>query len=116
MTWNISGGVLAKDKVKLTSSSVTDGLDLGKRVQLLSIIASETNGGTPAFTIEIYDKDASTSHYLRKAKAMGANATEVFDYPIALDPNEKLRFTSGDASGHIHVTVTYLNPVNLGVR
>lgn len=103
MTYNISGGTVLTKWTALTGNSTTDVLDLGKRVVVLSIIAEGTSG-TPTLTLDV--NDGTNTYDVRRAAAVPFSFSE----PFALDTNQKLRATSSDASGHIHVAVSYILP------
>ena len=103
MTYNISGGTVLTKWKALTGSTATDVLDLGKRVVVLSVVAEGTSG-TPTLTIGI--TDGTNTYDVRRA----ASVPFAFSEPFALDTNQKLQATSSDASGHIHVGVSYILP------
>jgi hypothetical protein len=108
MTYNISGGAVVTKWTALAGSTATDILDLGKRVVVLSVIAEGTTG-TPTLTIDV--NDGTNTYDVRRA----ASVPFSFDEPFALDTNQKLRATSSDSSGHIHVAVSYINPTATAV-
>ncbi len=107
MTYNISGGTVLTKWTALSGSTATDILDLGKRVVILSIVAEGTSG-TPTLTIDV--NDGTNTYDVRRA----ASVPFTFSEPFALDTNQKLRATSSDASGHIHVGVSYILPSATG--
>ena len=107
MTFNITGGGILTDAVKLTTTSDTDVLAATGRTTVLSIICTEIAGSTPTLTLALFD--GTTTYYLRNALAMTAKQTFIFNEPLVLNANWKLRATAG-AANQIDVLVNYLNP------
>lgn len=103
------GGALITEWATVANNSITTVFTATRRTPITSVIVTETNGGTPTLTLARYD--GAARKYLRKAVAMVAGMAFVFDTPFVLDPGNKLEVTSSDASGHMDVAVTYVNPV-----
>jgi len=109
MSFNINGGSVVTTRVKLTDSTATTIFTAKSRTTVLSVTATENNGGTPNLTIDIYD--GTTAYYLRKATAMTAGTAYTYSEPFELPVGWSIRATSSDASGHVDAHVSYINPV-----
>lgn len=109
MSFNINGGAIVTTRVKLSGNSVTALFAATSRTTILSIIATENNGGTPTLTLDVYD--GTNSFALRHAVAMVAGTAAIFSEPFELQAGYSIRATSSDASGHVDCHVSYINPV-----
>lgn len=109
MSFNINGGAIVTNRVKLTGNTVTTIFAATQRTTILGIIATENNGGTPNLSLEVYD--GTNSFYLRKAVAMVAGTAVIFNEPFELQAGYSIRATSSDGSGHVDCHVSYINPV-----
>ncbi|UYQ70967.1 hypothetical protein OF122_12955 [Pelagibacterium flavum] len=106
MSFTFPVGSVITAKVKLTGNTATTLVDADTgRVTILSIDATETQGGTPNLTIDV--TDGTTTWFKRNAAAMTAKGSVTYDDVFILDNGETLRATSSDASGDIDIFVTY---------
>lgn len=106
MSFTLPVGSIITEKVKLTDNSATTLVEADNgRITILSIEATETQGGTPTLTLDV--TDGTTTWFKRNASAMVAKETVAYDSIFVLDNGETLRATSSDASGDIDVFVTY---------
>lgn len=109
MSFNINGGSIVTTRVKMTSNAATPLFLARSRTTILSIIATENNGGTPNLTLDVFD--GTNSYALRHAVAMVAGTAAIFNEPFELPSGWSIRATSSDASGHVDAHVSYINPV-----
>jgi len=106
VTYNVSGGSFVPEWTKITGTDPVDIFDHKTRAGILSVIVTELAGATPSLTLEVFD--GTTSYYLRYQKVMSAKETFVFNEPLGLDPDQRLRATI--SAGAVDVCVVYLNP------
>lgn len=99
---------------KITANTATTIFTAQKRTTIVSIAASENNGGTP--TLAIWRTKVATDYYLRSTLAVTARQRVLIDEVLVLDAGDLLKAQSNDASGHFDVTVTYLGPDALANR
>lgn len=104
MSFTIAGNIQTVP-TKLTATTVTTIFTATKRTTIVSIIATEIAGSTPALTLELYN--GTTSYYLRKSKAMTAGETFILDAPFVLAANWSLRATAS-AANQIDIFVNHL--------
>lgn len=109
MSFTITGGSIQSKAVKLTTTAATDLLAPDKRTVILSILASEITGATPALTLELYDTQSAVSYFLRAQKPTTARELVVLESPFVLLGGWKLRATASTAN-QIDVLVNYLAP------
>lgn len=106
MTFTLPVGAIITEKVKLTDDSATTLVEADKsRITILTIEATETQGGTPTLTLDV--TDGTTTWFKRSAAALTARQTVVYDTLFVLNNGETLRATSSDGSGDIDIFVTY---------
>ena len=106
MSFNISSGTMVSKAVKLTTTGATTLITASGRTIVLSVIAAEINGSTPTLTLEL--NDGTTSYYIRKGKAMVANATEIINETFVLPSGWTLKATAGTAN-QIDVVATWMS-------
>lgn len=99
---------------RLTDNTATTIFSATKRTTVVSIAATENNGGVP--TLAIYRLKGATNYYLRSVLAVTARQRVLIDEVLVLDQGDVLKAQSSDASGHFDVTVTYLAPSALANR
>lgn len=109
MSFTILGAPPITAYTKLTGNTATTVLPGVKQtVTILSVECTETNGGTPNLTIDVYDTANTTAYYKKNAQAMTAKQTVLYDEPFTIPNGWVLRVTSSDASGHVDVMVNYI--------
>jgi hypothetical protein len=107
MSFTLTGGSILTKATKLTTTSATALYTAQKRTVILSIVATEITGNTPALTLELYD--ATTSYYLRNALAMTAKQTLIFNEPLTINAGWSIRATAG-AANQIDCLITFMSP------
>lgn len=108
--FQLAGGAADKIRQKLTTTNPT--VVAGSTTLQTAVVwflCTETTGGTPNLSIEIYDAATATSYYLRQAKAMTAKESFLFEAGIVLNPNEFLRITASAANQVDVVGLSLLN-------
>lgn len=107
MSFTLTGGSILTEPVALTVLTAVPLYVAKKRTVILSIIAVEVAGATPALTLDI--TNGTSTYRLRKAVAMTAGQTFIFNEPFALQGGWSLRATAG-AINQIECFVTYMSP------
>jgi len=107
MSFTLTGGSILTKSAKLTTTDPTELYAASKRTVILSIIATEISGNTPALTLALFD--GTTSYYLRSAFAMTAKQTLIFNEPFALQSGWSLQATAS-AANQVDCLVTYMSP------
>ena len=105
MTYTINGGTVLTQRVKLTTTAVTDVLTAKGKTMVVRVYAAEIAGGTAALDVEVFD--GVTSYYLLKGKAMVANTPYEIDCLENLKTGDVLR-VKASAANAIDVSVSYL--------
>lgn len=101
--------------VRLTNSTATSVLANGsgsnKVLKLAGVLAANTEGVNVNVAFDLYITRSGVDYYLAKNITIPALAAyEAFmkdSTPVYLEEGDTLMAKSGNASGHIHVTVAY---------
>ena len=101
--------------VRLTNSTATSVLanagSSGKVLKLAGVLAANTEGVNVNVAFDLYITRSGVDYYLAKNITIPALAAyEAFmkdSTPVYLEEGDTLMAKSGNASGHIHVTVAY---------
>ena len=104
MSYTVAGNILTKP-TRLTGTGATPIFEATKRTTIVSILAVEIAGATPALQIDVYD-GASVIGIVNK-KAMAAGESRSLETVIALQGGWSLRATAGTAN-QIDIFVNYL--------
>lgn len=107
MSFTLTGGSILTKAVKLTTTTATPLYLASKRTVILSIIATEIAGATPALTLDLFD--GTTAYFLRNVLAMTAKQLLIFNEPIAINPGWSIRATAG-AANQVDCLITYMSP------
>jgi hypothetical protein len=107
MSFTLTGGSILTKPTKLTATTATVLYAAEKRTVILSIIAVEVAGATPALTLDLFD--GTTAYRLRNAFAMAAKETFIFNEPITLNSGWSLRATAS-AADQIECFATFMSP------
>lgn len=110
MAYFITGSGLITEYGKLTGSTPTQIILRDSAVTVASIICTETAGGTPNLSIEVYSPADAASYFLRNAVAMTAKQTVTYAEPFVVQNGDYLRLTSSAALGSVDYFVNYFNP------
>lgn len=108
-------GATETERTRLTDGSVTTVLSKDPKVTLVSIALAENNGATPTVSLDVYD--GTNARYLQKSVALTAGGRVTLDLTgEVIHQHEVVRAMSSDASGHVDVAVTYIDPWAAGKR
>lgn len=105
MGYTVNGGAILTQRVKLTTTAVTDVLTAKGKTLVVRIYAAEIAGGTAGLDIEVFD--GTTTYYLLKGKPMVANTPYEIDCLESLANGDVLRAKASSANA-IDLSVSYL--------
>lgn len=94
---------------KLTDNTLTTVFTASKRTTIVGMAFTETQGGTPALTVQ-RTTTAPVTYYFRNALAVTAKQRLLFDEVFSLDQGDTIKAQSDDAGGDFDVMITYLAP------
>lgn len=112
MTFQINIDSIASTPTILTGNTVTD-LVQATRGNMTIAFIEVCNLHNAAVTVTLERYDGTTSHYLTYAKSVAANDTLTVPGTV-LPNNHKLRATSGNASGLLHIHVHHTLGAKVG--